>query len=62
MGRMKIDDGPRYKKTGSPLQKRQRRVQEVADGIFAQLLARPSQNTRTGRTALGLARKSEQPS
>lgn len=36
---MKISAGPRYEKIGSPLRKQQRRVQEVADAIFSELLS-----------------------
>jgi hypothetical protein len=38
MGRMKIGEGPRYKKTGSPSQKKQRRVAQIATSLFADLL------------------------
>lgn len=38
MGAMKIVDGPRYKKTGSPLQKQRRRIQGITSVIFAELL------------------------
>jgi len=38
MGAMKIENGPRYKRTGSPLQKKQRQVAKVATLIFAELL------------------------
>ncbi|HXG19220.1 MAG TPA: hypothetical protein VNN62_09135 [Methylomirabilota bacterium] len=38
MGAMKIVDGPRYKKTGSPSQKQQRRIQGITSVIFAELL------------------------
>jgi hypothetical protein len=38
MGVMKIGDGPRYKKTGTPLQKKQRKVAQIATLVFADLL------------------------
>lgn len=38
MGALKIEDGPKYKRTGSPLQKKQRKVAKVATLIFAELL------------------------
>lgn len=49
MGMMKIDDGPRYKKTGTPLQKKQRKVAQIATLVFADLLPSLSR-TRRERT------------
>ena len=52
MGVMKIADGPRYKKTGTPLQKKQRKVAQIATLVFADLLPSVSRATRE-RTATG---------
>jgi hypothetical protein len=60
MGRMKISDGPQYKKTGSPLQKQQRRVQQVANRIFSERLFHAPQSTNLGRSSLELTREPEQ--
>ncbi|MBI3798449.1 MAG: hypothetical protein HY268_15990 [Deltaproteobacteria bacterium] len=38
MGVMKIGDGSKYQKTGTPLQKKQRRVAQIATVVFADLL------------------------
>jgi hypothetical protein len=38
MGVMKIGDGSKYKKTGTPLQKKQRQVAQIATVVFADLL------------------------
>ncbi len=38
MGARKVVEWPKYKKTGSPTEKKQRRTQDVLDRIFAELL------------------------
>ena len=38
MGLRKIVEWPKYKKTGSPTEKKQRQTQHVIDRIFAELL------------------------
>lgn len=38
MAVMKISDGPRYKKTGSPTQKRERQMRQVLSSILDELL------------------------
>jgi hypothetical protein len=38
MGEMKIKEGPQYKKTGSPLQKRQQKMGKIASLVFAEVL------------------------
>ena len=53
MARMKISTGPRYEKTGSPLHKQQRRVQEVADAIFTELLSGSRLETKPKRSTRG---------
>ncbi len=42
MGMMRIVTGPKYKKTGTPLQKKQRNIAQIATLVFAELL--PSVN------------------
>ena len=53
MARMKISTGPRYEKTGSPLRKQQRRVREVADAIFTELLSGSRLETKPKRSTRG---------
>jgi len=50
MGVMKIGDGPRYKKTGTPRQKKQRKVAQIATLVFADLLPSVSRAMREGTT------------
>ncbi len=38
MGMMKIVNGPRYKKTGTSLHKKQHRIAQIATLVFAELL------------------------
>lgn len=52
MGAMKIEDSPRYKRTGSPLQKKQRKVAKVATLIFAELLPYVTSITEPGEPKL----------
>ena len=53
MARMKISTGPRYEKTGSPLRKQQRQVQEVADAIFTEILSGSRLETKLRRLPRG---------
>lgn len=53
MAKMKISTGPRYEKTGSPLRKQQRRVQEVANAIFTELLSGVRVETKPKRSVRG---------
>jgi hypothetical protein len=46
MGAMKISDGPRYKKTGTPLQKQHKKVQRIAALIFSELLPHTTQKIK----------------
>jgi hypothetical protein len=38
MGAMKIAEWPKYKKTGSPTEKKRRQIRLVVDRIFAEIL------------------------
>jgi hypothetical protein len=59
MGAMKIVDGPRYKKTGSPSQKQQRRIQGITSVIFAELLPHTTKSIQqlNARTLAGGGKK-----
>ncbi|HXG22769.1 MAG TPA: hypothetical protein VNN62_27305 [Methylomirabilota bacterium] len=56
MGVMKIVDGPRYKKTGSPSQKQQQRIPSV---LFAELLPHTTKRVKrlNAKTLAGDAKK-----
>jgi hypothetical protein len=61
MGARKIVEWPKYKKTGSPTEKRQRRTQHVMDRIFAELLSLTgSGNPKRATATLLRASKAEQ--
>jgi hypothetical protein len=50
MGVMKIKAGPRYKKTGSPIQKRQQKIREIASVVFAEMLPHVTRMTKRKMT------------
>jgi hypothetical protein len=56
MGVMKIKAGPRYKKTGSPIQKRQQKIREIASVVFAEMLPHVTHLTkRKVKKSVGLS-------
>jgi hypothetical protein len=60
MAAMKISDGPRYKRTGSPTHKRERQMKQISSSIFEELLstqANPRQERESSRSAEGNHRR-----
>ncbi len=56
MGVMEIAEGPKYKKTGSPTEKKQRQIQQITTLIFADLLSRCTGNGKQKRSTTKLLR------
>ncbi len=50
MGAMKIGEWPKYKRTGSPTEKKQRQIQQVTTLIFADLLSHRTENGKEKRS------------
>lgn len=56
MGVMKIAEWPKYKKTGSPTEKKKRQVQQITTLIFADLFSRCTENGKQQQSTTKLLR------
>ncbi len=60
MAAMKISAWPRYKKTGSPTEKKRRETEKIHDLLFAELLPYTSQRKQQNNPAAKLRKAAEE--